>query len=123
VLTTPTAQCLRRFLTFRPGAIRSVHLVRFLATLRRHRRRRVLLLWDRFPAHRSGLTQSAFEQHRRWLRVKRLPAYAPELNPIEPQWAYLDNTVRTNTPHDNLHLLRRRVRGGLARVKRHPQVS
>jgi transposase len=123
VLTTPTARRLRWFLTFHPGGIRSAHLVRFLAALRRHRRRRVLLLWDRLPAHRSRLTQSAFQQHRRWLTVEWLPAYAPELNPIEPLWAYLDTTVLANTPHDNLRLLRRRVRGGLACVQAQPRVG
>jgi transposase len=118
LLTTPTAQRLRWFLTFHPGGIRSAHLARLLAALRRHRRRRVILLWDRLPAHRSRLTQNALQQHRRWLSIEWLPAYAPELNPIEPLWAYLDSTVLVNTPHDNLLRLRRRVRAGLARVQR-----
>jgi transposase len=123
VLTTPSARRLRWFLTFHPGGIRSPHLVRFFAALRRHRRRRVILLWDRLPAHRSGLTLNALQQHRRWLSVEWLPAYAPELNPIEPLWAYLDRTTLANTPHDNLRRLRRRVRVGLAHVQHHARVG
>jgi len=123
VLTTPTARRLRWFLTFHRGGIRSAHLVRFLNALRRHRRRRVLLLWDRLPAHRSRLTPSVLAQHHRWLRVEWLPAYAPELNPVEPLWAYLDTTVLANTPHDNLQDLRRRVRRGLAHVQSHADVG
>jgi hypothetical protein len=73
VLTTPTARRLRWFLTFQPGGIRSVRLVRFLNALRRHSRHRVPLLWGCLPAHRSRLTQSALGQHRRWLRVEWLP--------------------------------------------------
>ena len=123
VLSTPDARRLRWFLTFQPGSIRSPNLVDFLEALRRHRRRRVLLLWDRLPAHRSRLTQNALHQHRRLLRVEWLPAYAPELNPIEPLWAYFDTTVLANTPQDNLQDLRRRVRGGLTHVQRHPNVG
>lgn len=123
VLTTPTARRLRWFLTFHRGSIRSAHLVRFLKALRRHRRRRVLLLWDRLPAHRSRLTQNALQEHCRWLSVEWLPAYAPELNPVEPLWAYLDSTVLANTPHDNLQDLRRRVRGGLGDVQRHAHLG
>jgi transposase len=123
VLTTPDARRLRWFLTFHPGGIRSAHLVRFLNALRRHRRRRVLLLWDRLPAHRSRLTQNALEQHRRWLSVEWLPAYAPELNPVEPLWAYLDTTALANTPHDKLQHLRRRVRRGLAHVQCHANLG
>lgn len=123
LLATPTASRLRWFLTFHPGGIRSAHLVRFLAALRRRRRRRVILLWDRLPAHRSRLTQNALQQHHRWLQIEWLPAYAPELNPIEPLWAYLDSTALANTPHDNLSRLRRRVRVGLAHVQRHARVG
>jgi transposase len=123
VLTTPTARRLRWFLTFHPGGIRSPHVVQFLKALRHHRRRRVLLLWDRLPAHRSRLTQNALEQHRRWLSVEWLPAYAPELNPVEPLWAYLDTTVLANTPHDTLRHLRRRVRSGLVHVQSHPDLG
>lgn len=123
VLTTPTARRLRWFLTFHPGGIRSAHVVRFLKALRHHRRRRVLLLWDRLPAHRSRLTQGGLEQHRRWLSVEWLPAYAPELNPVELLWAYLDKTVLANTPQENLERVRRQVRNGLAHVRRHADVG
>jgi transposase len=57
------------------------------------------------------------------LRVEWFPSYAPELNPIEPFWAYLDTTVLANAPHDNLQHLRRRVRGGLAHVRSHAHVG
>lgn len=72
VLTTRTGQRLRRFLTFRRGDIQSARVVGFLNTLRRHRQR-VLLVWDRLPAHRNCLTGTALAQHRRWLSVEWLP--------------------------------------------------
>lgn len=123
VLTTVSGKRLRWFLSFRRGGIHSRHIVSFLESLRRHRRRPVILLWDRLPAHRSRLTRTALQRHRPWLSIEWLPAYAPELNPVEPLWAYLDNTALANTPHDNLEALRRQVRKRMAAVQRHPRVG
>lgn len=123
VLTTPTGRRPRWFLAFHPGAIRGPHVVRFLTAWRRHVRGRVILLWDRLPAHRSQLVAQALVRHRRWLRVEWLPAYAPELNPLEYLWGHLDATALANTPADDLRRLRRQVRIGLQRVRRQPHVG
>jgi len=64
-----------------------------LATLRQHVRRRVILMWDRLPAHRSRVVKAALAQHRSWLTVVWLPAYAPDLNPVEQLWAHLEATA------------------------------
>ncbi len=97
VLTTPDGRRVRCLLALHRGGIRSAHLVRFLHALRHHRRRPVILLWDGLPAHRSRRTREALHQHRTWLRVEPLPAYAPELNPVEQLWAHLDGTTLANT--------------------------
>lgn len=123
VLTTPTGRRPRWFLALHPEAIRSRHVVRFLNAWRRHVHGRVILLWDRLPAHRSRLTTQALARHRSWLQVEWLPAYAPELNPLEQLWAHLDGTALANTPADDLHRLRRQVRHGLQRVRRRPSVG
>ncbi len=123
LLTTRTGRRPRWFLAFHPGAIRSVQVIRFLAALRHHARRRVILLWDRLPAHRSRQVQEALARHRGWLTVEWLPPYAPDLNPVEQLWAHLDATALPNTPADDLRVLRRAVRNGLRRVRRRPDVG
>jgi transposase len=40
------------------------------------------LLWDGLPAHRSRAMRAWIRIQRSWLVVERLPAYAPELNPV-----------------------------------------
>jgi DDE superfamily endonuclease len=45
------------------------------------------LLWDGLPAHRSRAMRAWLGRQRSWLVVEPLPAYAPELNPVEPLWA------------------------------------
>jgi transposase len=47
----------------------------------------VVLLWDGLPAHRSKVVKAHIEQQWEWLTVERLPAYAPELNPVEYFWS------------------------------------
>jgi hypothetical protein len=47
------------------------------------------LLWDGLPAHRSKAMQAFIASQRHWLVVERLPAYAPELNPVEGLWSNL----------------------------------
>jgi DDE superfamily endonuclease len=86
VLTHPDGHRSRWLLAVHRGSIRSAQVVRFLNQLRRHRRRPVILLWDRLPAHRSRRVALALAQHRKWLRIEWLPCYAPELNPVEPLW-------------------------------------
>ncbi len=113
----------RWLLSLHRGNIRSAQIVRFLDALRRHRRRPVILLWDGLPAHRSARTRHALARHRDWLTVEPLPAYAPELNPVEQLWAHLDATVLANTPPEDLDRLRRQVRGGVARLRRRPRVG
>jgi len=108
---------------FHPGAIRSRHVICFLAALRHHVRRRVVLLWDGLPAHRSRAVEEALIEHRAWLTIVRLPAYAPELNPVEQLWAHFDATALANTPPDDLRILRHNVRNGLRRVRRHPDLA
>jgi hypothetical protein len=44
---------------------------------------RVVLLWDGLSAHWSHRMRAWLDSQRDWLTVERLPAYAPELNPVE----------------------------------------
>jgi transposase len=47
------------------------------------------LLWDGLPSHRSTAMRDWIPTQRSWLVVERLPAYAPELNPVEGLWSSL----------------------------------
>ena len=110
----------RVFLMTHPGAIRSPQVVRFLRHLRRHIRGSVVLLWDGLHAHRSLETRAYVEAQNTWLTVHRLPAYAPELNPVEGLWAWLKGTAAANLCPDGLAPVRRQVRLGRRRLVRHP---
>jgi DDE superfamily endonuclease len=49
----------------------------------------VTLLWDGLPAHRRHAMRAWLRRQRSWLVVEPLPAYTPELNPVQPLWASL----------------------------------
>jgi transposase len=72
------------FFQTRPGSYNDLMLIEFLNDLKREfRGRRVVLIWDGLPSHKSGPMQAYLRAQRSWLTVERLPGYAPDLNPAE----------------------------------------
>lgn len=72
-----------------PGAIKGQQLVEFLHALGRQIRRKVLVIWDGLPAHRSQFVRDYVESLKGAIQLEYLPAYAPELNPTEYIWGHL----------------------------------
>ena len=59
----------------------------FVHGLRRQLRRPLTLVWDRWQVHRSAERWLALHAAK-WLKIEYLPAYAPELNPVEGVWGH-----------------------------------
>jgi hypothetical protein len=108
----------RLYLQTHPGAYNDVGLISFLEELRRHfRRQRVLLLWDGLMSHRSRAMTAYLEAQRAWLRVERMPAYAPELNPLEGVWSHLKSGVLANRGDDSVEVLIELATGGVRQTR------
>jgi transposase len=73
-----------------PGAVRGPQVVNSLRHLSRHLRGKLLVIWDGLPCHRSRLVREYLEQQAGRIVIERLPAYAPELNPVEYMWGVLE---------------------------------
>ncbi len=114
----PGGRRARLFLSPKSGNVNSEIVIEFLRNLRRHIRRNVVLLRDRLPAHRSKTVAQFLHSQRRWLSVEYLPAYAPELNPVELVWAYLSATDLANYGAEGLDDLARTVKRGIQRLRR-----
>ena len=71
-----------------PGAIRSPQIIVFLSHLLRHIPGKLLIVWDGLPGHRSRAVWEFVRQQRGRLWLEFLPAYAPELNPVEYLWSH-----------------------------------
>jgi DDE superfamily endonuclease len=86
-----------------PGAYNDIGLIEFLEQLRRHfRGEQVLLLWDGLPSHRSGTMRAYLTRQYAWLRIEQLPAYAPDLNPVESAWSNLKSGALANRNDDTI---------------------
>ncbi len=109
------------FFQTRPGSYNDVTLIDFLTDLKRDcRGRRVVLVWDGLPSHKSGPMQAYLRAQRAWLTVERLPGYAPDLNPAELVWGNVKGRELANLCADNLGEVEHELRAGLRRVRRSP---
>ena len=103
----------------RPGSYNDVTLIEFLNDLKREfRHRRVVLVWDGLPSHKSAAMQAYLHAQRSWLTVERLPGYAPDLNPAELVWGNVKGGELANLGADNLGEVEDELRAGLRRVGR-----
>ncbi len=82
------------------GSIDSEGVVHFVRHLLRQRRGPLVVVWDNLAAHRSALVRDFAATHPR-LHLEHLPAYAPELNPVEGLWAHFKaQTLANACPRD-----------------------
>jgi len=59
----------------------------------------LVLVWDGLNTHVSRAMRELVAA-RDWLTVFQLPAYAPELNPVEPVWSHLKRSLANLVTHD-----------------------
>jgi DDE superfamily endonuclease len=77
---------------------------------------RVVLLWDGLSSHWSHKMRAHLDAQRHWLSVERLPAYAPELNPVEYLWANLKGGELANCTGDTITQVADQAQHGIQRV-------
>ena len=102
------------------GAIRAPQVVEFLEHLLRHLPGKLLVIWDGLPGHRSRLVKDFVAAQKGRLELERLPAYAPELNPVEYLWGHLKHHELPNFCPKNLGELSHQAIHALRRLRRRP---
>ena len=105
-----------------PGAVRQAEVIDFLKALVRHIEEPLLIVWDRLPAHRSRLVREFIELSAGHIVTEYLPAYAPELNPVEYIWSYWKQHELPNVCPKDYGQLSRRARRALRRMQRKPRL-
>jgi transposase len=103
------------------GSITAKQAVEFLNVLQRQISGKLLVVWDGLSVHRSRVVRQYVEGTNERISLARLPAYAPELNPVEYIWGHLKRHALANfCPKDIAHLnreARKRLRSSQRRPK------
>jgi hypothetical protein len=102
----------------RPGPYDTDSLIEFLGELHVELDgEKVTLIWDGLTSHRSRAMRAFLARQRHWLVVERLPAYAPELNPVELLWGNLKAGELANLCVDTVGEMEQAANQGIARMQ------
>jgi transposase len=74
------------------GKFNSEIFIEFLKKLIRYKRRKIFLIVDGHPTHKSKKVKAFIDENKERIRLFILPPYSPELNPDELVW----NTLKQN---------------------------
>ena len=105
-----------------PGAIKGPQVVDFLQALVRHLEGPLLVVWDRLSAHRSSIVRDYVVSLGGHIHIEYLPAYAPELNPVEYIWGYWKQHELPNVCPKDYWQLGQEARRTLRRMRRRPRL-
>jgi transposase len=102
------------------SALKAPILIRFLERLIREVPRKVFLILDNLPVHRSRAVQAWLAERRKQIEVFYLPAYSPELNPDEGLHADLKQAVTRRPPARSRPELKRTMVNHMRRLSKLP---
>jgi transposase len=109
------------FTMTRYDALNGSDSIHFLKHLHSQIDRKLLVIWDGSPIHRSKevrtfLANGAAKQ----IHLERLPAYAPDLNPDEGTWQHLKRVELRNVCCSDLDHLHQQLNLAILRLRRKP---
>jgi hypothetical protein len=94
--------------------------IKFLQRLTQSRTGKLFWIGDRHPVHEKPEVQRWLERPSQQIELFSLPAYSPQLNPVE----YLNNSVKQGVhdkaPTRNLEQLKRRILVELHKLQKLP---
>lgn len=102
------------------GTVKTPHVIEFLRQLQERIARPMLVIWDGLAAHKSRAVRDFVAATDGNIRLAYLPAYAPELNPVEYLWGHWKHHEIPNLCAATLSLLSREARRALRRMQRRP---
>ena len=102
------------------GAVKAPSLLRFLGRLVRDAGRKVFLVLDRLPVHRSAKVRAWLAGREAEIEVFHLPPYSPDLNPDEGLNADLKQAVTRKPPARDKPQLKRAVIGHMRKLSKSP---
>ena len=109
------------FTLVRDDSLTSLESVRFLKHLLAQLDRKLLVIWDGSPIHRSQEVKAYLaDGATKYIHLERLPPYAPDLNPDEGVWNHLKYVELRNVCCLNLDHLQHQLDLAVTRLRRRP---
>jgi transposase len=102
------------------SAIKAPVLICFLQRLIKDAGRKVFLILDRLPVHRSAAVRTWLSRHTAQIEVFYLPSYSPELNPDEGLNADLKQHVTRKAPLRSKQALKQTAISHMRRLAKSP---
>ena len=111
------------FTMTRYDSLNGLDSIHFLKHLHSQTDRKLLVIWDGSPIHRSIDVRAFLENGAaKEIHLERLPAYAPDLNPDEWVWSYLKQVQLRNVCCFNLDHLHQQLNLAILRLRRKPDL-
>jgi transposase len=107
----------------RPKSLNGLHTIEFLLHLGRLAGTRLPVIWDGSPIHRRAEVSEFVAETKGAVRVERLPAYAPDLNPVEWLWRHLKEVELRNLTCLDLDQLHLEFHLALGRLRQKPRLA
>jgi transposase len=104
----------------RPKPLNGLHSIEFLVHLGRLVGDRLLVIWDGSPIHRRAEVKAFVAEAGGKIHLEALPAYAPDLNPVEWLWRQLKEVELRNLTCLDLDQLHMELHLALDRVRQRP---
>jgi transposase len=102
----------------RPTSLNGMHIIEFLFHLGRMIGDRLLVIWDGSPIHRRAEVQAVVAEAGGKIHLEPLPAYAPDLNPVEWLWKHRKRDELGNVSCLDLEQLHMEIHLALGRVRK-----
>jgi transposase len=101
-----------------PGSVKQEDILAWLSALHDRVPGSLVVLWDGLAAHHSKVVHAYGQENAAWLAMHRLPAYAPELNPVEYLWSVLKGKDVANMCADTISQIESKLHQAAERVER-----
>ena len=87
ITVSPMRQRLGLYFSIASSNVTGDDVFAFVQQLRGHLQRPLLVIWDRFSGHKKA-ARLLRDLYGTRIHIEELPAYAPELNPVEHCWSH-----------------------------------
>jgi len=122
VTLSPKRQRISTYWQFYDDNVVATDVAAFLRSLHRQQGRKLIVILDRFNVHRKAI-RLLQESDATWLHVEWLPAYAPDLNPVEALWSCTKYGDLANYTPDDLYDLGEEAGNSFVRQYCDPEIK